>query len=378
METPKILFANLLDEVIQITSRDWAGIASHLPPGRMPVGFFCPYVPEELLQAAGAFPLRLMGGPGEISRAQTHLPNFCCHLVKSSLESYLRGELDFLEGMIFSQTCDTMKGLADIWAIESRLPFQYNLMVPSRLNSPLARDYFKTEVEALKKVLEKKLGNISLESLRESIGLYNSIRDRLRALYSLLRLNPGRLSGSGLARIIRAGYLMDRIQYLQLLTGLVDSWPEQTETKEAGVPLFITGNIVHSGDWFSLIEEAGGEIAGDDLCSGARTFRLTVSEEGDPLDALVDRYFTTFFCPTKHQGIQAHQELLLKEVQKSGAKGVIFIFYKYCEPYYFDYPDLKKILETEGFPTLLLEIEDPSLSRGQIKTRVQAFVEMLA
>jgi benzoyl-CoA reductase subunit C len=378
MVTSKTSFVNLLDEAVQITSRGWAEIASHLPPGRIPIGFFCPYVPEELLQAAGALPLRLMGGPVEISQAQAHLPTFCCHLVKSSLESYLGGDLDFLQGIVFSQSCDTMKGLADIWAIEGRLSFQFNLMVPSRLNSPLARDYFKTEVEGLKAALEKKLGTISAESLQEAIRLYNGIRDRLRALYALRRLNPGLLSGSGLARIIRAGYLMDRTQYLRLLTGLVDSWPDRSETKTAGVPLFLTGNIVHSGDWFSLIEEAGGEIIGDDLCSGSRTLRLTVKEEGDPLDALVDRYFTTFFCPTKHQGILAHQELLLKEVQESGAKGVIFIFYKYCEPYYFDYPDLKKILEAEGFPTLLLEIEDLRQSKGQMKTRVQAFVEMLA
>ena len=119
-----------------------------------------------------------------------------------------------------------------------------------------------------------------------------------------------------------------------------------------------------------MIEESGGRIVYDDLCSGARTLRLTVKEEGDPLDALVDRYFTTFLCPTKHQGIQAHQEILLKEVQESGAKGVIFIFYKYCESYYFDYPDLKKILEAEGYPTLLLEIEDPSQSREQMKDQV--------
>ena len=80
-----------------------------------------------------------------------------------------------------------------------------------------------------------------------------------------------------------------------------------------------------------------------------------VKEEGDPLDALVDRYLTTYLCPTKHQGIQDHQALLLREVQESGAKGVIFIFYKYCESYYFDYPDIKKLLEGMGFPTLLLE-----------------------
>jgi benzoyl-CoA reductase subunit C len=376
--TLKIPFSELLEEVEQISSQGWPEVASHLPLERMPIGFFCPYVPEELLQAAGAVPIRLMDRPVKISQAQAHLPTYCCHLVKSSLENYLRGELDFLQGIVFSQSCDTMKGLADIWAIEGRLPFQFNLMVPSRLNSPLARDYFKTEMEGLKTALEKKLGKISDESLKEAIHLFNQIREKFRALYSLMRLDPGRLSGKGLAQIVRAGYLTDRAQYLRLLTRLVDSWPDQSAGKAPGVSLFLSGNIVHSGDWFSLIEEAGGKIVCDDLCSGARTLRLTVNEEGDPLDALVDRYFSAYFCPTKHQGIQTHQELLLKEVQESGAKGVIFIFYKYCESYYFDYPDLKKILEDGGYPSLLLEIEDPSQSIGQMRVRVQAFVEMLS
>ena len=376
--TQKNLFSDLLEEVEQIASRGWPEIAAHLPPGRISIGYFCPFVPEELLQAAGAVPIRLMDIPVKISHAQAHLPAYCCHLVKSSLENYLRGELDFLQGIVFCQSCDTMKGLADIWAIQGRLSFQFNLIVPTRLNSPLARDYFRTELEGLKAALEKKLGNIPAESLQEAIRLFNRIRDQLRTLYDRNRLDPGRLSGRGLANIIRAGYLMDRDQYLLLLTRLLDSWPEQSEGKTPGVPLYLSGNIVHSGDWFSLIEEAGGRIVYDDLCSGARTLRLTVKEEGDPLDALVDRYFTTFLCPTKHQGIQTHQELLLKEVQESGAKGVVFIFYKYCESYYFDYPDLKKILEDEGYPTLLLEIEDPSQSREQMKIRLQAFVEMLS
>jgi benzoyl-CoA reductase/2-hydroxyglutaryl-CoA dehydratase subunit BcrC/BadD/HgdB len=71
-------------------------------------------------------------------------------------------------------------------------------------------------------------------------------------------------------------------------------------------------------------------------------------------------------------------ETLLKEVQKSGAKGVIFLLYKYCETYFFDYPDLKQALESKGIPTLLLEVEDPSYSIGQVKIRVQAFLEMLS
>ena len=77
-------------------------------------------------------------------------------------------------------------------------------------------------------------------------------------------------------------------------------------------------------------------------------------------------------------GSQAHAESLLKDVQDSKAKGVIFLLYKYCEAHFFDYPDLKIVLESKDIPTLLLEVEDPSYSIGQLKIRVQAFIEMLS
>jgi benzoyl-CoA reductase/2-hydroxyglutaryl-CoA dehydratase subunit BcrC/BadD/HgdB len=102
-----------------------------------------------------------------------------------------------------------------------------------------------------------------------------------------------------------------------------------------------------------------------------------VPEDVDPIEALTQRYFTSFFCPSKHQGVRAHEETLLREVQESGARGVIFLLYKYCEAHYFDYPDLKAALESKGIPCLLLDVEDPSQSLGQIKIRLQAFVEML-
>jgi benzoyl-CoA reductase/2-hydroxyglutaryl-CoA dehydratase subunit BcrC/BadD/HgdB len=374
----KTAFSNLISELGEIASWSYAETASHLPPERPAVGYFCPYVPEELIQAGRAIPIRLMDTPIKISHAQAHLPAYCCHLVKSALENYLRGDLDFLQGIIFSQSCDSMKGLADIWALKGRLSFQFNLMVPTRLDSPLARDYFKIELEGLKKTLEERFGEISRQSLQEANRLFNQIRKQLGGVYARMRQDPLRLSGTDLAQIVQAGYRLDRERYLDSLNRLLELWPDHPEGKSPDVPLFLTGNMAHSAGWFSLIEEAGGRIVQDDLCSGGRTLRLMVKEDQDPLEALVDRYFNTYFCPTKYQGPLAHQETLFKEVRESGAKGVIFLFFKFCEPYYFDYPDLKKFLEAQGLPTLLLEIEDPSQAREQLKLRIQAFVEMLS
>jgi len=368
----------VLKEFTTVTSTGYRGIVPFLPKDRAPIGFFCPYVPEELIHAAGALPFRLMGTPIKMSRVQAHLPPHCCHLVKSSLESLLQGELDFLKGIIFSHTCDSMQGLADIWALQRRTPLQFNLMMPSHLDSELSRTFLKAEIERFKTFLESNVGKITPQCLKASIQLFNRIREKLQEIYIHRIKWHAQISGSDFARIIRAGCLIDRERYIELLNDLLNALPEKTEESENVVPIFLAGNMTHSDFYFSLIEETGAIVVQDDLCSGARFLRLIVQEDIDPIEGLANRYFTSFLCPTKYKGAHAHIETLLKEVQKSGAKGVIFLLYKYCETHFFDYPDLKQALESKGIPTLLLEVEDPSYSIGQLKIRVQAFVEMLS
>ena len=365
-------------EIETVASLEYREMASHLPKDRRAIGFFCPYVPEELLHAAGFLPLRLMGAPVRMSHVQAHLPSNCCHLVKSSLESLLQGELDFLQGVIFSHTCDSMQGLSDIWAHQRRFPIHFDLMLPTHFDSEFSHQYLKAEMERFKEFLESHSGRMTPERMNASIRLFNRIREKLGEIYTSRRKGLASWSGRFFAQIIRAGYFMDRSRYLELLEELLNALPDKEEESKDLVPVYLSGNMAHSGSYFSLIEEAGAIVVNDDLCSGARTLRLMVPENLYPMEALTERYFKSFFCPTKHIGYQAHIETLLEDVQKSGARGVIFLLYKYCEAHYFDYPDLKVALESKGIPTLLLDVEDPSCSLGQLKIRIQAFVEMLS
>ncbi len=367
-----------LKEFETVSAAGYREMASRLSKDGGPIGFFCPFVPEELIHAAGALPFRLMGVATKMSHVQAHLPPNCCHFVKSSLESLLQGELDFLRGIVFTHTCDAMQGLADIWAFQEHLPLQFNFVMPSRLDSELSRTFLKAEIERFRDFLESNVGKITPESLKASIQLFNQMREKLMEIYAGRRKWHTQISGGDFARLIRAGYLLDRRRYVELLTDLLNALPEKTEESQNLVPLYLAGNMVHSDLYFSLIEEAGAIVVQDDLCSGARFLRLMVPEEMDPMEGLTHRYLASFMCPTKYKGVYAHIETLLKEVERSGAKGVIFLLYKYCETHYFDYPDLKAALESKGIPTLLLEVEDPSASVGQLKVRIQAFVEMLS
>lgn len=365
-------------EIEGITSRSYRDMAAFLPKNRPPIGFFCPLVPEELIDASGALPFRLMGTSIPITHAQAHLPPYCCHLVKASLESLLQGELGFLKGVVFCQTCDSMQGLSDIWARQGITPSHFNLMIPTRLEAKYASPYLQAEMERFKDFLEATVGKIPPREMKASIRLFNRIRKRLGEIYQLRRRFPAQLPGDYFARIIRTGYWMDRVRYLELLEELVAGLRGQTAGEDSLVPIYLTGNMAHADTYFSLIEETGALVVQDDLCSGARTFRLMVAEDRDPLEALTERYFRSFFCPTKYSDPQAHMRTLVKEVKASGAQGVIFLLYKYCESCFFDYPDLKSALEAQGIPTLLLEVEDAFQSKEQLKIRIQAFVEMVS
>ncbi len=371
-------FIKVQKEIETIASLGYRDMPSRIPKDSKAIGFFCLYVPEELLHAAGFLPLRLMGTLIKMSHVQAHLPSNCCHLVKSSLESLLQGELDFLQGVVFTQSCDSMQELSDIWVYQRRLPIHFNLMVPTNLDSEHSRTYLKEEMERFKEFLESHSGKITPEKMKSSIRLFNRIREKLGEIYAHRRKGLTPWSGGFFAEIVRAGYLTDRTRYLELLEELLNALPEQAAEKKDLVPVYLSGNMTHSESYFSLIEDAGAMVVQDNLCTGARTLRLMVPEDVDPMEGLTQRYFTSFFCPTKHQGSRAHEETLLREVQESGAQGVIFLLYKYCEAHYFDYPDLKAALESKGIPCLLLDVEDPSQSLGQLKIRLQAFVEMLS
>lgn len=360
-------------EIEAIASSGYRDIAKHLPHGMAPFGFFCPLVPEELIYAAGGLPFRLLGGPAQIARAQAHLPPYCCHLVRSSLESLLAGELGFLQGIVFCQTCDSMKGLADIWARLHLTPAQFNLMIPTNLSSPDARPYLRAELDRFRGFLNRTCGEITEEGLAAAIRLFNRIRKGFGGLYEMM--SKGGISGGILSQVVRVGYWMDRRYYLELIESLLASPPQQQP--DSRIPVYVTGNMAHLDPYFSLIEQSGGLVVHDDLCSGARMLRLMVAEDRDPMEAMVDRYFNAYFCPTKYMAPEARIEILREEVKTSGAQGVIFLLYKYCEPCFFDYPDLKAALEREGIPTLLLEVEDPGQGREQLQVRIQAFLEML-
>lgn len=347
-------------------------------PGNV-VGYMCSYTPEEILWAAGMLPFRLLGTRHAIERADAHLQAYCCSLVRGCLEETLAGRLDFLDGMVFPHTCDSIQRLSDIWRMRIPNMFHTDIVLPVKLDTESAREYLTAILRKLITDIEKHSGRpITDDMLHNAVILYNDIRSHLNVLSGLRRAHPGIISGNDFHAIVQASFWMDRSEFRRIVSDIVAALKDRLPVKPfSGKRIALSGGVCNMPDIYGMIEAAGATVVAEDVCTGDRFFQGSMATEGDMTASIAKRYLDRIVCPAKHQGIFSRGENLRETVQTAHADGVVSIFLKFCDPHGFDYPYLKDILDRENIPSLLLEIEDGKLSEGQIRTRLEAFIEMI-
>lgn len=343
------------------------------------VGHFCSYTPEEMITAAGALPFRILGRAGNISKADGHLQAYSCSLVRGALEDALQGRLDFIDGTVFPHTCDSIQRLSDIWRLNIPAGFHVDVVMPVKLNTDTAREYMVAVVDRFREDLESGLNvSISEEKLAEAVEIHNGIRNSLSILYDIRKNNPGAITGSQIHTIFKAAMVMDRLELSQQLAELVAALQKKTaEPKPGAKRIVLSGGLCSMPDIYEVIEGSGGVVVWDDFCTGSRYFEGEIPGDKSGIDAIADRYLSRVVCPAKHSGIRSRGEHLIETVRRHQANGVIFLLLKFCDPHAFDYPYMKEMLEKEGIPCMLVELEDNLASEGQLRTRCEAFIEMM-
>ena len=344
------------------------------------IGYFCSYTPEEIIYAAGALPFRIFGSEISIAHADAHLQAYCCSLARGGLEEALAGRLNLLDGTVFPHTCDTMQRLSDIWRLNAGFPLHFDVVLPAKLNSESSFQYIVDILNKFKQDLERGLSTkISNERLHKTINLYNQIRKGLQELYLLRSGNPAIIPGSQLYAIVKSAMMMDRNEFKQQLDQVLSQLRKANKSVQANQKkrIVLAGGICNHPDIYSMLEDSGGVVVWDDLCTGARYFNGATDENIDPIEAIAKRYFERVICPTKHFNTTYRGTNLVRLVKEEKADGVIFLFLKFCDPHAFDYPCLKECLDGEEIPSIFLEVEQQISASGQLRTRLEAFVEML-
>ncbi len=343
------------------------------------LGFLLTDVPEELIHAAGFLPFGIYGGEKGMSLADAHLQNWTCSYVRSCLALSLGGRLDFLDGLVIPQRCDATRMVMGIWNNQKPLSFMNNFRPPRQVERPSAKRYYLGELKRFKKELEEYRGlKIADDELKKSIQLYNSNRTLLLKLFDLHRQDSSLLSSRELYNIIRASMIIPREKLKGLLIRLLDTLnyksPQKTDQK---IKIFISGTFLEPLEIADYIEESGGTIVGDDLKNGFRYINGNIPEEGDLLQNLAEGQLRKIPSASFDNSINPRRNFLVNAVQEKRADGFLLLHLKYCEPENFDYYDIQQVLKKAGIPVQKIETEFGDTSLGQLRTRVQAFLEML-
>jgi len=355
-------------------------IIEHKKRGGKVFGWLCTYSPEEVIHAAGGLPIRIIGNSQETEledgNAYLYINN--CSFSRSCLQLGLRGEYDFLDGVIGGSTCDGARRLFDLWRNYIGTPFHQVLTVPRKYTEEAHQLYYE-QVSLLKQNLEGYLGiSITDDALRESIELYNESRTLLRKLYELRKNDNPPITGAQTMEVLNASYRMPKELFNQYLTELLDELAKSNIKNSGRARLMVIGSVMTNHEFIGSIEEQGGLVVADELCTSTRYWSdpVIINENEPPLKAIARRYLNNFPCARMFPSDERFNRII-QMAKDYRVDGVISEIIRYCVPYAHDLPLLTKKLNMEDIPVLGLDVEYGTSGSGQIQTRVQAFLEML-
>jgi benzoyl-CoA reductase/2-hydroxyglutaryl-CoA dehydratase subunit BcrC/BadD/HgdB len=344
------------------------------------VGYFCHYVPREIILAAGALPLRLRGaGSTDSSLGDAYMSSRLCTYVRHVMSIALDGHYDFLDGEISSNACDHVRRSADVFVKKTDIPFHGFLSVPRNPRESLYA-YYLQELRNLIDGLEGHFDvKIDDDHLRDAIHQLNENRRRLERINELRLEDRPKLSGAEALSVHIASQVLPPDVFCKLADQLIEALEDRPGLDSSRGRLVMIGAELDEPEFVEAIESQGALVVADRLCFGARSVLPAMDEDApDPLDEIGRTYFFSSSCARMMGDFPRRWEELRQCVQAARGDGVVFERIVFCDPWGADLHNiLHRAKNEDAFPVLSLTREYNIVPTGQVKTRVQAFLERI-
>lgn len=362
-------------------------LQEHKAGGGKVVGAFCVFVPEEIVRAAGGICIGLCSGI-EIGAAQAEkvLPRNICPLIKSFMGFKLSRVCPYFEScdvVVGETTCDGKKKAFEI--LNDYVPV--HVMEIPQMKREKDGSLWRSEVRDFLARMEGFTGNtVTAGSLRRSIREVNGKRRALLRLAELRKNNPAPISGKDSLLIEQIAMYDDVERFTSKVNELCDELESRVKegkgVQEPGAPrIIVTGTPMAIPNWKvpHIVESSGAVIVAEELCTGLRYFENTVPEDGETIEQMVDSIAERYLnvncaCFTPNRG---RMDKLVQLAQEYRADGIIHCSLAFCDPYLVEANRVEKELREHGIPLLKIETDYGQEDTGQLKTRIEAFLEMI-
>ncbi|MGE4560670.1 MAG: 2-hydroxyacyl-CoA dehydratase [Desulfobulbus sp.] len=357
------------------------------------IGIYCMLVPEELIYAVGAIPIRLCGGcTTSCTVGEEYVPRDGCPLAKSSLGLTAQPGLavyELCDVVIVPTTCDAKRKFAEEL---SRFREVWMLEVPHLKDSEISQQAWLQQVGALKERLELYMGGktgkrrkITARGLEQAIHRQAAAQEQMRRLQQLRALEAPPLWGRQAMLVAAAYSFMEVTAWTRAMADLNDELQQRREQPlcPARAPrLLIAGSpvIFPNCKLPNLIEELGGIVVADESCVGERTLYDPVGHPErnlhSQLIALAARYLMPCICPSFAPN-EDRLVTLRRIIASHRVDGVVYHVLKGCVVYDFEVGRVEAALKELQIPVVRIETDYSPEDVEQLRTRIEAFLEML-
>ncbi|AYD39698.1 2-hydroxyacyl-CoA dehydratase [Clostridium fermenticellae] len=354
--------------------------------GTKVVGTFCVFVPDEIILAAGAVGVGLCAGSEFwVEDGEKVLPRNMCPLIKALMGAKVGGTCPYFQScdmIIGETTCD---GKKKAWEVLDKYVPVHVMEIPQMKRD---KDYklWASEIKEFINKMEELTGNkITVESLKAAMKTVSEKRKALKRLYDLRKYKPSPISGLDSLLISQIAFYDDPERFTQKLNELCDELEERVKEDKGNCGtkkrILITGTPMALPNWklHSIIESLDAEVVVEENCTGTRYFENQVSSEGETMEQLItnisDRYLNiNCACFTPNTG---RIDDIVRYVKEYNIDGVIDADLAFCHTYAVESSSVEKELKDRNIPIMHIETDYSTEDSGQIKTRVEAFLEML-
>jgi benzoyl-CoA reductase/2-hydroxyglutaryl-CoA dehydratase subunit BcrC/BadD/HgdB len=358
------------------------------------IGYLCTYIPEEILISGGLHAVRVKGDT-ESNLSDGFLPINFCPYVKAVWEEVYKKNYS-LKATVFATSCDGMKRLNDLFLNYKNGNSSFMLDVPKNHdeNSILFyADRLKRLFEFVKKVSPGK--NTGIKKLTDSCEIINKKRrllSRLTGIYESDKNNNISTSQYFSILDIASGadnkaFLPELETFIKNIQKIIDEDNAASDKKDGinDVNIMVIGNYINDSGFWDIFTDLGIRVISGDLCVSSRYFDFQVNLDGLKEDSnnpdiifrfIAESYLKKPLC-FRMTSLNEKLKTLREKINTGNIKAVIFTSLKFCDSTLYFYPELKNELLKLNIPSLYLDIEYGKSSHGQLRTRIEAFYELL-
>jgi benzoyl-CoA reductase subunit C len=344
------------------------------------VGYFCSSMPVEMITAAGMLPFRIRAtGSGGTELSDAYFSSLNCSFPRHAFNMALEGRFDFVDALVMFNSCDHIRRVYDHWIRQLPTPFVRILSLPKKAEAAQV-EWFREELANLRADLQGHFGvEITDDKLREAIGLHNESRRLLRQIYDLRKGKSPPITGAETLTVTVASTAMPPALYNQLLRELLKDLEQAPGHSDYRARLLVAGGELDDPAYLQVIEEQGGLVVADTLCFGSRMLWKDVDDSmADPLYALA-RYYVAErpSCARVFSEYETRAEYIRTMIRDFDVDGAIFERLMFCEVWGFEQFSLTGDFKGWNIPLLCMDREYILSGVGQVRTRVQAFLETM-